>query len=69
MNDFELREIDIAISVYMTRFQQCVKGPYVVLSNKLCLYAAPSVHLIWRVILHTTVKGFFLHFFVIYFKI
>lgn len=57
MNDFELREIDIAISVYMTRFQQCVKGSYVVLSNKLCLYA-PSVHLIWRVILHTTVKVF-----------
>lgn len=57
MNDFDLREIDIAISVYMTRFQQCVKGPYVVLSNKLCLYA-PSVHLIWRVILHTTVKVF-----------
>lgn len=57
MNDFELREIDIAISVYMTRFQQCVKGPYVVLSNKLCSYA-PSVHLIWRVILHTTVKVF-----------
>lgn len=57
MNDFELRKIDIAISVYMTRFQQCVKGPYVVLSNKLCLYA-PSVHLIWRVILHTTVKVF-----------
>lgn len=57
MNDFELREIDIAISVYMTRFQQCVKGPYVVLSNKLCLYA-PSVHLIWRVILYTTVKVF-----------
>lgn len=57
MNDFELREIDIAISVYMTRFQQCVKGPYVVLSNKLCLYA-PSVHLIWRVILHATIKVF-----------
>lgn len=57
MNDFELREIDIAFSVHMTRFQQCVKGPYVVLLNKLCLYA-PSVHLIWRVILHTTVKVF-----------
>lgn len=67
MNDFELREIDIAISVYMTRFQQCVKGPYVVLSNKLCLYA-PSVHLIWRVILYTTFKVFYIVF-MIYFKI
>lgn len=67
MNDFELREIDIAISVYMTRFQQCVKGPYVVLSNKLCSYA-PSVHLIWRVILHTTFKVFYIVF-MIYFKI
>lgn len=67
MNDFELREIDIAISVYMTRFQQCVKGPYVVLSNKLCLYA-PSVHRIWRVILHTTVKVFYIVF-MIYFEI
>lgn len=67
MNDFELREIDIAISVYMTRFQQCVKGPYVVLLNKLCLYA-PSVHLIWRVILHTTVKVFYIVF-MIYFEI
>lgn len=63
MNDFELREIDIAISVYMTRFQQCVKG----LLNKLCLYA-PSVHLIWRVILHTTFKVFYIVF-MIYFKI